>query len=516
MERTDFFRLIWASKLWLLIFAVAAGVVVYGISSSKSDVYESKALGQIVSSGQASGEILSEEQLLSLSNLYSELAETNTVLDLAHENAAIEDHAAEFDESVSVEPEAKTGVLGFVAETGDAKTSATFSNAYADAFVRYLEELEGEQRSGVVTPLVEKVNEVTAELEAVPAESAEATGLRLELEALQNRVAGETANPGDTMRVIERAIPGSSPVSPRPKRDALLAFIGALVLGALAIYLRDLLFDRYRSRDEVAKDLGIPLVGEIPSARRGPTMEPFRSLRAAVALQLERAEPRGINAAGTAVQNGRSVLITGAESGCGKSFVTANLARAFASEGRRVAVIDADLRRPTLHDAFEVPLSPGLSDLLLEAGAPNIVGISTVIKGAAGHDSSGELRLVTAGDHTEEAVERLSSERMAAMVDLVIDDSDVVVFDSPPTGAVVDAIVLARYVTGVVFVVDSRRTKRRDARRSIEALRSMGVPLLGFVFNRSNNQLSRYDAYRPRDLHGPAGQAAAAAKETQR
>ena len=57
-------------------------------------------------------------------------------------------------------------MLGFVAETGDAQTSATFSNAYADAFVRYLEELEGEQRSGVVTPLVEKVNEVTAELDS--------------------------------------------------------------------------------------------------------------------------------------------------------------------------------------------------------------------------------------------------------------------------------------------------------------------------------------------------------------
>ncbi len=512
MERTDFFRLIWASKIWLLVFAIAAAVVVYGISSSKSDVYESKALGQIVSSGQASGEILSEEQLLSLSNLYSELAKTNTVLTLAHEDPAVKGHEGEFDDSVSVEPEAKVGVLGFVAETGDAKTGAEFSNAYADAFVRYLEELEGEQRSGVVTPLVEKANEVTAELEAAAPGSAEATGLQLELEALQDRVAGETANPGDTMRVIERAIPGTTPVSPRPKRDALLALIGALVLGALAIYLRDLLFDRYRSRDEVAKDLGIPLVGEIPSARRSPTMEPFRSLRAAVALQLERAEPRGINAAGTAVQNGRSVLITGAESGCGKSFVTANLSRAFASEGRRVTAIDADLRRPTLHDAFDTPLSPGLSDLLLESGAPNIVAISNTIK-TADHDTGGELRLVTAGDHTEEAVERLSSERMAAMVDLVIDDSDVVVYDSPPTGAVVDAVVLARYATGVVFVVD-RRTKRREARRSIEALRSMGVPMLGFVFNRSNNQLSRYDAYRPRDPRSPAAQVGAAAKET--
>src|ERR1700761_1151611 len=98
---------------------------------------------------------------------------------------------------------------------------------------------------------------------------------------------------------------------------------------------------------------------------------------------------------------------------------------------------------------------------------------------------------------------------MGAMVELAGNESDMIVFDSPPTLAVVDAVVLARYATGVVFVVDSRRTKRRDARRSIEALRSMGVPLLVFVFNRSNNQLSRYDAYRPRDLHAQAAQAAA-------
>ncbi|HEY5332410.1 MAG TPA: polysaccharide biosynthesis tyrosine autokinase [Solirubrobacterales bacterium] len=503
MERTDYFRLVWASKLWLLIFAVAAGLVAYGVSSSKSDVYESKALGQIVSSGQASGEILSEEQLLSLSNLYDELAKTNTVLNLAHEDPSVEGHESEFDASVSVEPEAKVGVIGFVAETGDAETSASFANAYASAFSSYLEELEGTQRSTTLSPLLEKVAEVSAELEEVAPESAQATGLRLELEALQNRVAGETANPGDTMRVIERAIPGSSPVSPRPKRDALLAFIGALVLGALLVYLRDLIFDRYGSRDEVAKDLGIPTIGEIPPARRDSTHEPFRSLRAAVTLQLERAEPHGVHDPVSPARNGRSVLITGAESGCGKSFISSNLARALASEGRRVTIIDADLRRPTLHEAFDVPLSPGLSDLLLESGPPNIVGIGHSVANLE-TGSSGELRLVTAGDHTEEAVERLSSERMAAMVDLATDDSDVVVFDSPPTLAVVDAVVLARYATGVIFVVDSRRTKRRDARRSVEALRSMGVPLLGFVFNRSNNKQNRYDAYRSRSGNDPS------------
>jgi capsular exopolysaccharide synthesis family protein len=498
MERTDYLRLIWASKVWLLLFAVAAAGAVYLISSSSQDEYESKALGQIVSSGQASGEILSEEQLLSLSNLYDELAKTDTVLGLAHEDPAVKGSASEFDNSVRVEPEAKVGVLGFVAETTDPETSAEYANAYADAFVRYLEQLQAKQRTTTLGPLLKRIDEISNELAEAPAESPRATGLQLELQALQDRVATETANPGDTMRIVERAVPGSTPVSPRPKRDALLAFLGALVLGALAVYLRDLLFDRYRSRDEVAKDLGIPLIGEIPSARQGPALESFRSLRAAVSMLLERSEPLGINSPSGHMPHGRSVLVTGAESGCGKSYISANLARALASEGRRVVVVDADLRRPTLHRLFNVPLSPGVSDLLLDTGAPDLPGITRRI-GQPSPGSPGELNLVPAGAHAEEAVERLSSERMAALVDLLMDENDVIVFDSPPTLAVVDAVVLARYATGVLFVVDSRRTKRRDARRSIEALRSMGVPLLGFIYNRSNTTQTRYDAYRPRD-----------------
>jgi Mrp family chromosome partitioning ATPase len=88
---------------------------------------------------------------------------------------------------------------------------------------------------------------------------------------------------------------------------------------------------------------------------------------------------------------------------------------------------------------------------------------------------------------------------MTAVVDQLRAESDTVVFDSPPTLVVVDPIVLARYADGVLFVVDSRRTRRRDARRAVEALRATGAPLLGFAFNRSEAKQSRYDAHRPRD-----------------
>jgi capsular exopolysaccharide synthesis family protein len=494
VERTGYFRLIWASKRWIVLFAIVAAVVVYLASSSASNEYESKALGQIVSSSQASGEILSEEQLLSLSNLYHELATTETVLEIADEDPTIKGEAADFNSSVEVSPEARVGVLGFIAKTGDPDRSATYANAYANAFVTYLDQLDIDQRKGTLAPIQERIEEINSELaQAAPSDAA---GLQVELQALQDRVATETANPGDTMRIVEHASPKGTPVSPRPKRDAFLALIGALILGVAAVYLRDIFFDRYRTQEEVARDLGLPLLGEIPKASDSPALESFRSLRTAMTLVLERSN----RSAAEGAEGGHNILVTGAESGCGKSYVAANISLTLAAEGRRVTAVDADLRRPSLHETFKTSLSPGLSDLLVGSRAPDVTDAAVPVDASSGVGAAlGELRLVPAGAHGDDAVESLSSERMTAVVDQLRAESDTVVFDSPPTLVVVDPIVLARYADGVLFVVDSRRTRRRDARRAVEALRATGAPLLGFAFNRSEAKQVRYDTHRPRD-----------------
>jgi capsular exopolysaccharide synthesis family protein len=497
VERTGYFRLIWASKRWIALFAVAAAIVVYLASSSASNEYESKALGQIVSSSQASGEILSEEQLLSLSNLYHELATTETVLEIAHEDPAIKDEAADFNSSVEISPEARVGVLGFIAKTGDPELAAIYANTYANAFVTYLDQLDIDQRKGTLAPIQERIEEINGELAQAAPGDPNAAGLQVELQALQDRVATETANPGDTMRIVEHASPKSTPVSPRPKRDAFLALIGALILGVAAVYLRDIFFDRYRTQEEVARDLGLPLLGEIPKVGDSPALESFRSLRTAMTLVLERSNRATVNGGG---EGGHNILVTGAESGCGKSYVAANISLTLAAEGRRVTTVDADLRRPSLQEIFKTSLSPGLSDLLVGSRAPDVTDVAVPVDASSGVGAAlGELRLVPAGAHGEDAVESLSSERMTAVVDQLRKESDTVVFDSPPTLVVVDPIVLARYADGVLFVVDSRRTRRRDARRAVEALRAIGAPLLGFAFNRSETKQSRYDAYRPRD-----------------
>jgi polysaccharide biosynthesis transport protein len=504
VELNGYLRLIWASKGWLALFAVVAAVIVYGLSSSQSDEYESSALGQIVSSSQTSGEILTEEQLLSLTNVYNELAKTRTVLDIAHEDAAIKGRAAEFDQSVEVAPESRIGALRLSAKTGSPELAAEFANAYAKAFVTYLGGLQVGRLKETLQPTQERINEVEAEL-AETVSTAQAASLEIELQALQEQIASQTANPGDSMRIVEQAAPQGNPVSPKPKRDAILAFIAALVLGACAIYLRDLLFDRYGSAQDAARDLDLQLLGEIPKGRKGePAVEAFRSLRTAMLFALERSGNFKTNGGGSG--KGGTVLVTGAESGCGKSYISANVARTLATEGRHVTIVDGDLRRPTLHEIFRCPLSPGLSDLLVNEPPPDASEVTVEVRqpqSSAG--ATGTLELMPAGAHTEEAVESLSSGRMKEVVQYLRSNNDMVLFDSPPTLVVVDPIVLARYADGVVFVIDSRHTRRRDARRAIEALRATGAPLLGFAYNRSATKQTRYDAYRPTDPQRTAG-----------
>ncbi len=492
MELSGYLRLIWASARWLALFAVVAAVLVYAISSSQEEEFESNALGQIVSTSQAQGEILSEEQLLSISNVYNELASTRTVLDLAHEEPEVKDREAEFDAAVEVSPEARVGVLSFSALTTDPELSAEFANAYARAFAGYLNTLQVDRLKESLGPVQERINEIEGELSELATGDPATPGLQIELTALQDQIASETGSPGDTMRIVEQAAPDPNAVAPSPKRDAILAFIVALVLGAAAVYLRDLFFDRYGSAQDAGRDLGLQLLGEIPKGSRDDApLEAFRSLRTAVVFTLQRSGNYDDEGSGP----GGTVLVTGAESGCGKSYVSANIARTLATEGRKVTIVDGDLRRPTQHQIFRTNLSPGVSDLLVASKEPDVKSIGIDIE--LPPTGSGELHLMPAGTHADEAVESLSSGRMQTIVSSLRADNDMVVFDSPPTLVVVDPVVLARYADGVVFVVDSKHTRRRDARRAIEALRATGAPLLGFAFNRSATKRSRYDSYRP-------------------
>jgi capsular exopolysaccharide synthesis family protein len=165
----------------------------------------------------------------------------------------------------------------------------------------------------------------------------------------------------------------------------------------------------------------------------------------------------------------RTLLVTSVGPNEGKSVVLANLAITMAESGRRVVMLDCDLRRPSLHTIFQLSDSPGLTSMMLdEAMAPPVQETSTA-----------NVSLLPAGPLPPNPAELISSERFGRALAAIGAAADIVLVDCPPVTAVADATILATRVDGVLLVVDSGRTRRDAARRAKQQLDRVGAHVLG-------------------------------------
>jgi non-specific protein-tyrosine kinase len=180
----------------------------------------------------------------------------------------------------------------------------------------------------------------------------------------------------------------------------------------------------------------------------------------------------------------QTIGVTSAAAGEGKSTTVANLAVALAQSGRRVIVVDADLRRPGQHTLFGVKREDGLSTVLL--GDQTSLPLQET-------QSSG-VRVLASGPSPANPLEVLASRRFDQVLALARAQADFVLVDTPPAGALADAAVLAPRLEGVLLVVSAGRTKRDLARRAREQLERVNANLLGVVLTdvRGDDRLYRY------------------------
>ena len=182
----------------------------------------------------------------------------------------------------------------------------------------------------------------------------------------------------------------------------------------------------------------------------------------------------------------RSLLVTSVGPDEGKSIVLANLAVTMAESGRRVVVVDCDLRRPCLHEIFGLADRPGLTTMMLdESLAPPVQATSTANVG-----------LVAAGPLPPNPAELLSSARFSRVLAAIGTQADLVLVDGPPVSAVSDATILATRVDGVLLVVDSGRTRRDAARRAKEQLDRVGARVLGATLTNVKAEKTQTDYLR--------------------
>ena len=300
------------------------------------------------------------------------------------------------------------------------------------------------------------------------------------------------------IRIVDPAEVPLRPASPRPLPTLLFALVLGLPLGCAAAVGREIVDDRVKSPDEIKDGLGLKFLGFAPAVRgarftaRGPLVDGQVPPLFSEALRTVRAN---VFLAAASTPGTKVLLVTSTGPNEGKTVVASNLAVALAQSGRRVLLVDADLRLSRAHEVFDVPLDPGFSNVL-EAAIP----MKSAIRASSIHG----LSIVTAGPTPESPGDLLSVENFRSAIAAVENDFDWIVIDSPPVMAVSDAIAMVPAAVGVVFVVGARMTRRRAAEAALEQLEAADATILGAVLSRAdvlehspyyNSSYLRYHGY---------------------
>jgi tyrosine-protein kinase Etk/Wzc len=334
----------------------------------------------------------------------------------------------------------------------------------------------------------------------------------------------------ESIRVMDRARAPEEPLKPRLKLNLVLgAFVGML-LGVTFAVAKNYFRDTYLRLEEAVRQLdALPespsFLGVLPSIKkrssyRLPLMvHDAPSSRTAEAFRVLQAKLPFLNP-GASV---KTILVTSATRGEGKSTISSNLAVALAQRGNRVLLIDADMRRPSQHNTFprerlvqvedtddttasELPVprtdarKPGLSEALIHLNSEN--GYD-VLHATVKPTSIPDLFLVPSGTVPPNPIELLNSEMMTEWLELAKSEYDVIVIDSPPVRAVADPMILASIVDAIVYVFDITKTRRFDmltgVRHLTEAFPMKGIGVLCNMINpkhaKSYGYYSRHGSY---------------------
>ena len=348
--------------------------------------------------------------------------------------------------------------------------------------------------------LAARLGQYEAELSSIPRQSIELAQLQRERQAaeqlygalesnLQEARVAEQSQLGYA-RIIRPALRALDPFSPRRGWNILLAALFGLVAGSVLAVARVRLDHRINRPDDV-RDLGVPLLATIPNTddliKRDFGGEPLTNVEGrevdthiVTLLNPMAAASEAYRALRTAVQFSRpdvvveTILVTSSNPSEGKSVTAANLAVTMAQAGRRVLLVDADLRKPTAHRKLGLPREPGLVQRLFNEVpvGPDYVPLV-----------ADDLHLLTAGSIAPNPSELIGSKRMRELIDEMRSLYDIIIFDAPPVLAATDAVLLSTQCDATLVVVRAGRTKDYDLDTSLEALQSVGASVIGTVLN---------------------------------
>jgi capsular exopolysaccharide synthesis family protein len=487
------------TRLPLLILAVVlAGIGAFLFSGVQSKVYEARAsliVGTSINqlNPDPTG-ILASQQLAAT---YATIATTRPVLDAVIAKLGLPMNAGELLKNITASTGTDSTFLTITVRDGDANRAKDIANTLADQLIAVSPALSGPNvqiRKSVDAYLKATEEQITvAQAQAVtlsgtqnrtPAQDAALAALETQLVNLRatyaSLLAFSSAGSASLLSVIEPAVTPDTPISPRPLLNVLLACVIALLVAGGVILLAAYLDDTIKTPADVEEVVGLPTLGSVGRMTggrgrseiyrlatllypRSAVAESYRMLRSN--LEFARVD-RPIH----------TILVTSSLPGEGKTVTAANLAIAFALEGRRVLLVDADLRKPAVHTLFDVPNTQGLTTMLRS---------DTVSLESVAHTNEQErLKVLTSGPLPPNPAEMLGSQRMLTVLQRLQAGQDVLIIDSPPLRVVTDAAILSAFVDGTLMVIDAGKSRRPAVRLGREALNRVNAQILGVVLNR--------------------------------
>jgi succinoglycan biosynthesis transport protein ExoP len=508
-------------RWWLIVLgAVLTGSLVYVISVNSTPIYRST-LRLLIdeppgSSGTDYAQLLLEQRL---ALTYAEIIETRSVLEETISQLGLSYSTSQLQSMVSTAVLRDTKVIDVSVEDADPVRVAAIANTIGEVFIRQNHERESLRYAEPIANWDERANEIALEIETLEEQiesqgggqsgerSAGASLLETQLAEARSRYAdaldninallAEQARQSSNVVQLEPAEPGDAPVRPRTFRDTVVATVIGALVGLGTIFLLEYLDDTVKEVEQIQGDTGLPTLANVAIIKdikepgrlvahirpRDPISEGYRTLRT--------------NLTFAAVDGSlKSVLVTSATPEDGKSVTIANLAIVFAQAGKQVVLVDTDLRRPVQHEFFGLQNIGGVTETILESKAPVYKYLQeTMIP---------NLLVLPSGPPPPNPAELLGSQRMSEVYEALLEEADIVLFDTPPVLSVTDAAVLAPKVSGCLLVVKSGKTKREALVQMTNTLEASNAKLYGVVVNmvRRGRGSYYYYEYKERKAEG--------------
>jgi capsular exopolysaccharide synthesis family protein len=454
------------SGWWIILITLIVGLGLATAYNSISKPVYSSSVKFFVSTQSEEGEtpLQADEFAQRRINSYVQLMTSETMINTVKQSSGVDLSIPQLTSMISAYSDPETVLLGVEVRDTDKDRSFAIAKAVAEDFGALVAELDNRG-------------------------NADASNVKL------NVVSGPTLN--------------AAPISPRTTLNLALGGIVGLALGLAIAILRKTAKKTVGTDSELGEVLGLPSVGFIPRLRLSHRDEARSALTIATERLVTNLALDTLPAPET-----RVIQVTSASRGDGRTLVASSLASTLAGLDRRVVLVEADLRTPSLERAFQTAGEPGLADVL---GGQALA--SEVIQ----ETSIPLLSLITAGTDRGKPSELLTSRRFAELIDELSSDFDAVVIDTPPLLPQIDSAVIAKKAHGVVLVVSRDRTTKQQLRDAAAALAPRSSRVLGTVLNAApapRNAFARFvtqrriDPFAALGLLLPAPREAAGAEDT--